>query len=73
VVSTCSIAQGSLCREGAKSDSYRSPPCEGSLFGSPLYHVPARVYCRRSSVSELAEDPTPRLVLFLVYKQMLLV
>jgi hypothetical protein len=45
----------------------------GSLLDSALYHGPARAYCVRSPAWELAEDSVPRLVLFLVCQQALLV
>lgn len=38
----------------------------GSLFDFVLYHGPARTHCSGSPAFELAEDPIPRLFLFLV-------
>ncbi|KAH8587964.1 hypothetical protein B0O99DRAFT_379002 [Bisporella sp. PMI_857] len=48
------------------------PPVGGSSFDSTLYHGPARAYCGRSRAWEPFEDPVPRLVLFIVCQQALL-
>jgi len=45
----------------------------GSLFASKSDYVPTCAYCGPSPAWELAEDPVPRLALFLVYQQALLV
>jgi hypothetical protein len=50
---------------GTQSLGY-CPPARGSLLASGPNRVPARVYCRMSSVWELAVDPLPRLDLLLI-------
>jgi hypothetical protein len=44
-----------------------------SFSESRLYYVAAGAYCSWGCAWELAEDPIPRLALFLVYQQTLLV
>ena len=48
-------------------------PVGGRLLASALYYGPARAYCGPSPAWEFLEDPFPRLVLFLICPQALLV